>query len=105
MPLKEVTTGRPQRAIHGAPCSLGQVYREHIEDADEIDALDTLLYEGGNDAGMVWRTLQAAGYQAVARSTVNKHRGGDCRCFTIDRDLWCLECHRDHARCACGDNA
>lgn len=104
MPLKEHATPA-KRPVHGSPCSLGKLYRDHLDDAEEIDALDTLLFEQGNDAGVVWRTLQAAGYADVARSTVNKHRGGNCRCFTIDRDLWCLECRHDHARCACGANA
>lgn len=104
MPLKE-TARSAQRAIHGAPCSLGQVYRDHLDDAEEIDALDTLLYEEGNDSGVVWRELHVAGYTTVARSTVNKHRGGRCRCFTIDKDLFCPKCKRDFDRCACGKNS
>lgn len=105
MPLKEPAATTARKPVHGAPCSVGKIYRDNLHDVEEIDHLDTLLYEQGNDAGVVWRTLQSAGYTDVARSTVNKHRGGTCRCFTIDRDLWCLECHRDHARCACGGNA
>lgn len=104
MPLKNrEPAARP--TVHGAPCSVGEVYRNNLHDAEEIDALDTLLYEEGRDAGYVWQELHSAGYSGVARSTINKHRGGTCRCFTIDKDLFCPECRRDFARCACSDAA
>jgi hypothetical protein len=103
MPLKSLAPVQKQPTVHGAPCSIGKIYRDNLADVEEIDQLDSLLYEQRNTAREVWDELVRAGYQAKL-STVNKHRGGSCRCFTIDRDLWCLECHRDHARCACGDN-
>lgn len=101
MPLKDKVEVAP--AIHGAPCSIAQLYRANFADPEEIAEFNTLLYEEGNDAGYVWRKLQAHGYKSVARSTVNKHRGGNCRCFTIDRDLFCDECKRDFDRCVCGN--
>jgi hypothetical protein len=106
MPLK-TTHGTISRrpAVHGSPCSIGQVYRDHLHDAEEIDILDSLLYEEGKNAREVWIELHDAGYTDVAHSTINKHRGGTCRCFTIDRDICCQGCKRDFDRCACGDNA
>lgn len=100
MPLKSLPPKVKQATIHGAPCSVGQVYRKNVGDPEEILTLNALLYEEGNTKREVWEELKAAGYE-VGISTVSKHRGGTCRCFTIDKDICCEGCRRDLAHCAC----
>lgn len=92
------TTAKP--ATHGEPCSVGQVYRTNLDDHEELAEIDSILYDEGKNAREVWEELQASGYK-VKHQTVNRHRGKTCRCFTIDRDLWCMTCRRHLDGCAC----
>ena len=100
MALKDRKDGLTAPApVHGAPCSMGQVYRSVLDDAEEIAELQSVLYREGKDASQVWTELVNSGY-TVRHSTVNKHRGRRCRCFNIDRDF-CPECRSHLAHCEC----
>lgn len=100
MPLadRKKTPGRP--AIHGAPCSVGQVYRGALGDDAELRELNALLYLEGKNARQVWHEFAAAGLD-VAWSSINNHRGRNCRCFTIDKDICCGSCRFDNDHCVC----
>jgi len=104
MPLANRATTTVKPTIHGAPCSIGKYYRDNLDDHAELAELNSLLYDEGKDAGQVWNELDANGI-TVARSTINKHRGGNCRCFTIDKDVCCPGCKRDFDHCVCGGKA
>ena len=100
MPLADRTKTPARPAIHGAPCSVGQVYRDSLNDEAELRELNTLLYLEGKNARQVWDEFNAANLD-VAWSSINKHRGRKCRCFTIDRDLFCAACRFDNGHCVC----
>jgi hypothetical protein len=100
MALKDRTRTERRPVIHGAPCSVGQLYRRNLDDLEEIVELHQVLYGDGLNAAEVLAEFATGGYD-VARSAINKHRGGTCRCFAIDKDF-CPICkqHRDaHTSC------
>jgi hypothetical protein len=94
-------TKTPQRPpVHGAPCSIGQVYRAAIDDEPELREINSVLYLEDKNRRQVWDEFKSAGL-SVAYTAINKHRGKTCRCFTIDKDLWCMDCRFDLAHCIC----
>lgn len=101
MALKDRPRVAHKPPVHGAPCSVGELYRQNLADADELAEIQQVLYGDNLDAGRVLKEFTDAGY-VVARTAINKHRGRNCRCFTIDRDF-CPDCrqHLDAHADAC----
>lgn len=65
----------------GLPCSVGALL--NTLDGDELAALQTMLgtpERPGWTASQVYQALTAEGY-SVGYQTINRHRGGNCRCF------------------------
>ena len=100
MPLADRTETPTRPTVHGAPCSVGQLYRDNLADEPELRELNTLLYLEGKNARQVWDELRKYGHD-VAWSSINKHRGRNCRCFTIDKDICCGACRFDFDHCVC----
>ncbi len=93
MALKDRDRTARKPVIHGAPCSVGQLYRLNLDDPDELAAIHAVLYDEGLNAAEAFDELTDAGY-AVSRQIINKHRSGkQCRCFRIDKDF-CPTCKR-----------
>lgn len=74
----------PAPGKHGLPCSVGEIERQ-LEGRD-LEALHILLYGPsgtpggrGRSANEVYDILRAEGFK-VAQQTINRHRGGRCRC-------------------------
>jgi hypothetical protein len=66
--------------IHGKPCSVGALI-EQLK-GDELSALVTMLGTSENPGwseGEIYDALLAEGY-VVGRQSINRHRGGRCRC-------------------------
>lgn len=66
--------------IHGKPCSIGALL-EQLK-GKERDALTVMLGSRENpgwSATEIYDALVAEGYQ-VGRQSINRHRGGRCRC-------------------------
>lgn len=80
MALSErVKAGQPA-TIHGTPCSVGLLL-DALEGA-ELDALKTMLgtpERRGWTASEIYSALIEEGH-SVALQTINRHRGGRCRC-------------------------
>lgn len=68
-------------AVHGFPCSIGALI-ERLDKA-EREALRVMLYDLGWNAGQVWEALRDEGH-VVGRQSINRHRGGKCRCTKGD---------------------
>ncbi|MGH9088824.1 MAG: hypothetical protein ACRDYZ_12075 [Acidimicrobiales bacterium] len=77
MALAERITKPAPAPIHGLPCSVGALL-EQIDGA-ERDALNAILYDLGWNAVQIYDALRAEGY-SVGRQSINRHRGGKCRC-------------------------
>jgi hypothetical protein len=90
--------------IHGAPCSVGKYYRDNVGNEAELQAINEHLYEYGYDAGQLMAIFTEENI-AIRRNSINKHRGQNCRCFTIDKDICCPGCRYDLAHCVCGKKA
>lgn len=74
-----ITAGRPV-PIHGSPCSVG-VLLDTLK-GDELEALNLMLgtpERRGWSATDIYDALIAEGYE-VGRQSINRHRGGKCRC-------------------------
>lgn len=75
-----LATGRPA-TIHGKPCSVGTLLAT-LQGA-ELEALLTMLGDpakrDGWNASEIYDALVAEGYE-VGRQSINRHRGGRCRC-------------------------
>jgi hypothetical protein len=70
----------PPSSRTGTPCSLGAVLA--TLDPTERAALEQMLgtpEQRGWSAPSIYDALKAEGYE-VALQTVNRHRGGRCRC-------------------------
>lgn len=68
------------RPMHGYPCSVGALL-EKLE-GDELAAFKHMLgtpEQRGWPASKIFDAVKAEGYD-VAYQTINKHRGGKCRC-------------------------
>lgn len=80
MSLSQRVTQTPERR-HGLPCSVGQLL-DTLEGA-ERDALVSMLGDpqkrDGWSAGDIYEALRAEGL-TVGLQTINRHRGGKCRC-------------------------
>lgn len=76
MALKD-QLNQPKKSMHGTPCSVGALLDEL--DGEELDALNAMLYTLGWDAGRIYDALRDEGY-TVGRQSINRHRGGRCRC-------------------------
>lgn len=66
--------------VHGLPCSIGTLL-EQLEGA-ELEALQTMLGDEkhrGWSQSEIYDALTAEGYE-VGRQSINRHRGGRCRC-------------------------
>ena len=79
-----VATSTPSGPIQGLPCSVG-ILEERLT-GDDLDALLLILYGDerqppgrGLPASQVFRLVTEAGH-AVGYQTINRHRGGTCRC-------------------------
>lgn len=69
-------------SMNGMPCSIGHLLK--TLDADEAKALTVMLYDLNWNAGQVYEALREEGY-TVGRQSVNRHRGGRCRCVKDKR--------------------
>lgn len=67
----------PDYAQHGKPCSVG-VLLDTLQGA-ELAALEQILADRAWSQAMVWKALTDEGYE-VGMQSVNRHRGGKCRC-------------------------
>ena len=79
MALSDRLNQRPT-STHGKPCSVGKLLDEL--DGAELDALQTMLgtpEQRGWAEGEIYDALIAEGY-VVGRQSINRHRGGRCRC-------------------------
>lgn len=66
--------------INGKPCSVGALIQQLH--GDELTALHTMLGTTDNPGwseGEIYDALIAEGY-VVGRQSINRHRGGRCRC-------------------------
>lgn len=64
----------------GTPCSVGILIAQL--DPEELDAFNLMLgtrERRGWTEGEIYEALTAEGYE-VARRSINRHRGGNCRC-------------------------
>lgn len=77
MSLSDQLNRKPLTAMHGAPCSVGEVHR-NLPDG-EREALDAMLHELKWDATQIFDALTAEGHM-VSRQQINRHRRGACRC-------------------------
>lgn len=71
---------RRNRPTTGLPCSIGTLLAKL--DGAELDALNTMLgtpERRGWSAAEIYDVLTAEGYE-VGRQSINRHRGGRCRC-------------------------
>lgn len=79
MALSDRLLNKPE-TIHGKPCSVG-VLLTTLE-GNDLDALRTMLgtpERRGWSEGDIYDALTAEGY-SVGRQSINRHRGGRCRC-------------------------
>jgi hypothetical protein len=79
MPLADRLNNR-QPGIQGKPCSVGALIEKL--DGAERDALLTMLGtpdDRGWSEGEIYDALVAEGH-VVGRQSINRHRGGRCRC-------------------------
>ena len=70
----------PPRPQHGYPCSVGALLAQLK--GTELDALRTMLgtpQQRGWPASEIYTALTEEGY-TVGLQTINRHRGGKCRC-------------------------
>ena len=70
----------PPTRKNGTPCSVGSLL-ERLEGA-ELDALLAMLgtpQQRGWPQDAIYDALTAEGYE-VGRQSINRHRGGKCRC-------------------------
>ena len=67
----------PQPNPTGTPCSV-RVLLDTLEGA-ELEALKQMLASREWSQAMVWKALTDEGYE-VGMQSVNRHRGGKCRC-------------------------
>ena len=68
-------------SIHGYPCSVGELLGR-LEGA-ELDAFLTMLgtpEQRGWSAAAIWKAVTDEGHE-VGLQTINRHRGGKCRCY------------------------
>jgi hypothetical protein len=82
MALADRLKNKPD-TIHGKPCSVG-VLLENLK-GNELDALLTMLgtpEKRGWPEGDIYDALTAEGY-SVGRQSINRHRGGRCRCKAV----------------------
>ena len=70
----------PQRNMHGMPCSV-RVLLDTLEGA-ELAALKHMLASRKWSQAMVWKALTDEGHE-VGLQSINKHRGGNCRCAKV----------------------
>ena len=79
MALKDRLTQPPARNT-GTPCSIGALI-DRLE-GDELAALETMLgtqEQRGWPQDAIYDALTGEGYE-VGRQSINRHRGGKCRC-------------------------
>jgi len=76
MALAERLNNTP-RNISGTPCSVGALLA--TLEGDELDALTEMLGSRAWSQAMVYDALIAEGY-VVGFQSINRHRGGKCRC-------------------------
>ena len=70
----------PPAPIHGTPCSVG-VLLDTLEGA-ELEAFKAMLgtpEQRGWSQDAIYTALTDEGYR-VGRQSINRHRGGRCRC-------------------------
>lgn len=101
MPLSARPKDNSEAPVHGAPCSIGLVYKAVADDPVELAELNAILYEEGKTQRQVYDVLTEDGGFKVGSSTINKHRGRDCRCFKYPPFRFCAECKRDLPSCVC----
>lgn len=67
----------PEYGLTGKPCSVGALL-DTLE-GSELAALEQILADRNWSQAMVWKALTDEGYE-VGLQSVNRHRGGKCRC-------------------------
>lgn len=72
----------PAPNMAGMPCSVG-VLLDTLT-GDERDALTHMLASRAWSQAMVWKALTDEGYE-VGMQSINRHRGGKCRCAKATR--------------------
>jgi hypothetical protein len=77
MALSDKLAEPRQQPMHGMPCSIGALL-DRLEGTEKV-ALETMLADRAWSQEMIWRALSEEGY-TVGRQSVNRHRGGKCRC-------------------------
>lgn len=80
MALSDRVNEKRPAPIHGYPCSVGTLLA--TLKGEELEALRLMLgtkERPGWSAADIYATLTAEGY-AVGHQTINRHRGGKCRC-------------------------
>ena len=65
------------RPFHGSPCSV-RTLLDTLQ-GDELAALEFMLGSREWSQAMIWKALTDEGYN-VGQQSVNRHRGGKCRC-------------------------
>ncbi len=90
-----------ETVLHGHPCSIAVIYDTVADDQVELAELNKLLYDEGNSQGQVFRYLTHDGGFKVGFQSINRHRGGRCRCFREERPQFCGGCKRDLPSCVC----
>lgn len=78
MALADYTEPEP---THGYPCSVGELLR--TLDGNELVAFEKMLGtpdDWGWSASAIYDAVTAEGYK-IGRQSINRHRGGKCRCF------------------------
>lgn len=79
MALSEKLSTRPDAAIHGKPCSVGALLADETIPQLERNALQQMLDDRLWSQQMIWDALRDEGF-SVGRQSINRHRGGKCRC-------------------------
>lgn len=70
----------PPPSMHGLPCSVGELL--NTLEGEELAAFNRMLgtrEQRGWPATAIWQACQDEGYQ-IGLQSVNRHRGGKCRC-------------------------
>ena len=79
MALVDKLAAPPDAVIHGKPCSVGALLSDESIPQAERDALQAMLNDRLWSQQMIWAALRDEGFQ-VGRQSINRHRGGKCRC-------------------------
>lgn len=68
----------PPAAMRGSPCSIATLLTEKLDNSDR-EFFQSILADREWSQEVIWQRLKSAGYE-VGRQSINRHRGGKCRC-------------------------